>query len=133
MISGGAYTVKKIVVLAISILLLTIMFGCVTADEEIVLSSGGYYAVGDYETYMTPYLQLNIEEETFFMGAGAVISYAEHGSFEIKNGRLIATSQSTTFIFEIKDGHTLVLTDNGANEYFQVPKNTVFVFRKDLR
>lgn len=53
--------------------------------------------------------------------------------YEVENGTIIATSQSTTFEFEIKDKNTLVLIDNGDNEYFKIPINTQFVFSKDLK
>ena len=95
--------------------------------------SGNYYAVGDYEEMLTPYLWLDTNENEFSLGLGSVISYAENGSYKIADGKIIATSQSTTFEFEIKDKNTLVLIDNGDNEYFKIPINTSFVYSKDLK
>ena len=67
------------------------------------LLSGNYNAVGDYEEMLTPYFWINTENNEFQFGAGAVISYAEYGTYEVKNGVIIAASQTTTFRFEIKD------------------------------
>ena len=36
-------------------------------------------------------------------------------------------------ISHIKDNNTLVLIDNGDNEYFKIPINTQFVYSEDLR
>ena len=82
---------------------------------------------------LTPYLWIDTDENKFALGAGSIISYAEHGTYEIADGKVIATSQSTTFEFEIKDNNTLVLIDNGDNEYFKIPINTQFVYSEDLR
>lgn len=102
-------------------------------SNTVLLHSGNYYAVGDYEEFLTPYLWLDTSENRFSFGAGSVISYAENGTYEIVDSKIIATSQSTTFEFEIKDKNTLVLTDNGNNEYFKIPISTQFVFSKDLK
>ncbi len=90
--------------------------------------SGNYYAVGDYEDMLTPYLWIDADKHEFILGAGSIISYAERGTYEIADGKVIATSQSTTFEFEMKDHTTLVLIDNGDNEYFKLPINTQFVY-----
>lgn len=102
-------------------------------SNTVLLHSGNYYAVGDYEEFLTPYLWLDTSENRFSFGAGSVISYAENGTYEIVDSKIIATSQSTTFEFEIKDKNTLVLTDNGNNEYFKIPISTQFAFSKDLK
>jgi hypothetical protein len=97
------------------------------------LRSGNYYAVGDYEEMLTPYLGLDTDQKTFSFGAGSVISYAERGNYAVVDGSIIATSQSTTFQFEIVDKNTLILIDNGDNEYFKIPVNTQFVFSEVLK
>lgn len=106
--------------------------GCNSNDNSPLLS-GSYYAVGNYEEMLTPYIWLDTSTNAFSLGPGAVVSYAEHGTYEIENGTIIATSQSTIFKFEIKNTNTLVLIDNGDNEYFKIPINTQFVFSKDLK
>ena len=105
--------------------------GC-NSDTTPVLS-GNYYAVGDYEEMLTPYLSLDTNNSAFRFGAGSVVSYQEYGSYEILDGKIIATSQSTTFIFEIKDKNTLILIDNGDNGFFKIPINTQFVYSEDLK
>ena len=95
--------------------------------------SGNYYAVGDYEEMLTPYLWLDTNENRFSFGAGSIISYAENGTYELVDGKIVATSQSTTFKFEIKDQNILVLIDSGDNDFFKIPINTQFVYSEDLK
>ena len=113
-------------------LLILPSFAACNSDTTSVLS-GNYYAVGDYEEMLTPYLWLDTNENKFSLGAGSIVSYAENGFYEIVDGKIIATSQSTTFEFEIKDENTLVLIDNGDNEFIKIPINTQFVFSKELK
>ena len=101
-----------------------------THSDPCELPSGTYYMVGEFEEMMIPYLYLNFEDYTFSMGAGALVSYAEHGSFVVKENKISATSQSTVFVFEIKDNNTLILVDNGDNEFFKIPNNSEYVFRE---
>lgn len=101
-------------------------------SDPVRLHSGNYYAVGDYEEFLTPYFRLDTSQNRFYLGAGSIVSYAEYGTYRIVGSRIIATSQSTTFVFEIKDTNTLVLVDNGDNHYFKLPVNTQFVFSEDL-
>ncbi len=115
-------------------LIILISFSSCNADNNVTsLRSGNYYAVGDYEEMLTPYLWLDTDPKNFSFGAGSVVSYAEYGTYEVVDGTIIATSQSTTFQFEIVDKNTLVLIDNGDNEYFKIPVNTQFVFSEDLK
>lgn len=122
---------KRIICCLMCVLILPSFAGC-NSDTTSVLS-GNYYAVGDYEEMLTPYLWLDTNENKFSLGPGSVVSYAENGTYEIVGGKIIATSQSATFEFEIKDVDTLVLIDNGDNEFFKIPINTQFVFSKDLK
>ena len=82
---------------------------------------------------LTPCLYLDTDQKTFLFGAGSIISYLEHGTYEVADGTIVATSQSTTFRFEIVDKNTLILIDNGDNEYFKIPLNTQFVFSEVLK
>ena len=102
-----------------------------TKSDPCELPSGTYYMAGEFEELMTPYLSLNFEDYTFWMGAGALISYAESGTFVVRENRITATSQNTAFVFEIRNKNTLVLVDNGDNEYFKMPVNSEYVFRND--
>ena len=123
---------KRFLCCFICIVLMLSSAGCNSNDNTPILS-GSYYAVGDYEEMVTPYLSLDTDNNEFRFGAGSVVSYQEYGSYKIADGKIIATSQRTTFEFEIKDKNTLVLIDNGDNEYFKIPINTQFVFSKDLK
>ncbi|MBR3809581.1 MAG: hypothetical protein IKK46_04675 [Clostridia bacterium] len=122
---------KRILCCLICLLMLFSFVGC-NSDTTPVLS-GNYYAVGDYQEMLTPYLWLDISENKFSLGAGSVVSYAENGSYKILDSKIIATSQSTTFEFEIKDKNTLVLVDNGDNDFFKIPINTQFIYSEDLK
>lgn len=123
---------KRSAFLAVFLSLLFAFVGCHVNNSTNALASGNYYAVGDYEELMTPYLYLDTEDNTFAFGPGAVVSFAIHGSFEVKDEKLVAASQSATFVFEIQDEKTLVLQGNGY-EYFTLPDNTEFVYGEEIR
>ena len=117
--------------LLIGIVLISLTACQKTPSDPCGLHSGTYYMVGKFEEMMIPYLYLNFDDYTFSMGAGALVSYAEIGSFVVKENKITATSQSTVFVFEIKDTNTLILVDNGDNEYFKMPENAKYIFRSD--
>ena len=114
----------------ISLFLVTIgIFLFAGCDSEAPkLYNGTYNAVGDYEEYLTPYLELDTGKKEFRLGQGIIVSYSEYGTYKATKGKLIATSQNTTFTFEITDEKTLILIDNEGFEYPQIPINTQFVF-----
>ena len=66
-------------------------------------------------------------------GAGSLVSFAANGSFTIEEDTLVATTQIATFVFNIADYNTLVLVDNGYNEYFQLAEDSEFVYSDDLK
>ena len=127
----GGYEMKRIICCLICFLTLLSAVGC-GSDTTPVLS-GNYYAVGDYDEMLTPYLSLDTDNSKFRFGAGSVVSYQEYGSYKITDGKLIATSQYTTYEFEIKGDNTLVLTDNGDNDFFKIPVDTEFEYSEDLK
>ena len=122
---------KRIIYCLIFLLTLFSFVGC--GSDTTPILSGSYYAVGDYEKMLTPYLWLDTNENKFSLGAGSVVSYAENGSHKILDGKIIATSQSTTFEFEIKDKNTLILIDNGDKDFFKIPISTQFVYSEELK
>ena len=124
---------KRVISFFICLILLISFSGCNTDNDSTLLHSGHYYAVGDYEEMLTPYVWLDIEQNKFSFGAGSVVSYAENGTYKVVDGIIIAISQSTTFKFDIVDKNTLILIDNGDNEYFKIPINTKFIFSEDLK
>ena len=122
---------KRMLCCLLCLLMLFSFVGC-NSDASPV-RSGSYYAAGDYEEMLTPYLWVDTDKNEFLFGAGSIVSYAKYGTYEIAGGKIIATSQRTTFKFEIKDKDTLVLIDNGDNDYFKIPVNTQFVYSEDLK
>ena len=123
---------KRFFVFMLCLLLFTFV-GCNSIESEDQLTSGTFYMAGDFEEGLTPYVSLSLDDNTFRMGAGSLVSFQAYGSFEINGSKLIATSQITTFVFEIKDSKTLVLVDNGDNEYFQLEENSQFVYSDELQ
>ena len=126
---------KRVVLIAAAVCLAVVlaMPGCGADHPDDALSSGTYYAVGDYEETATPYLYLNADDQSFVMGLGIAVSYAEAGSFTVGAGKMTAVSQSTTYVFKIKDPKTLILIDIGDNGYFHFMENTKFVMGDDAR
>lgn len=124
---------KRIAVLALCIAMLLVFAACGSGNSESGQKTGNYFMVGDYEELLAPYLWLDMREKTFALGESSIISYAEVGAFETEGNKLIATSQSTTYIFEIKNESTLVLIDNGADKGLVLPNNSEFVYSEKYR
>lgn len=124
---------KRILCCLVCLILLASFVGCNADNNTTSLRSGDYYAVGDYEEMLTPYLFLNADENEFALGPGTIMSYAEIGTYKEVEGKIIATSQSTTFQFDIKDENTLILIDTGDSESFKTLLNTQFVFSEDFK
>ena len=121
---------KKILSILVLLSVVLSFGGCHFTSSGSTLASGTYYIDGDYPEYMTPYLQLDMEENTFSLGMGTILSYSESGSFMIVGEKLIGKSQNTVFIFEITDSNTLVLTHN---ELFdELPPDVHFVLTEDI-
>ena len=122
---------KRIVCCFVCLLMFFSLVGCNSNTNTV--RSGSYYAVGDYEEMLTPYLWLDIDKGEFCLGRGAAVSYSEYGSYDIVDGKIIATSQSTTYIFKIKDKNTLVLIDNGEFDFLKSHKNVQFVYSEEMK
>ena len=122
---------KRILCCLICLLMLFSFVGC-NSDTTPVLS-GNYYVKGDFEEGLTPYVSLSLDDNTFSMGAGSLVSFAANGSFTIEENTLVATTQIATFVFNIADSNTLVLVDNGGNDFFKIPINTQFIYSEDLK
>lgn len=118
-------------------LLVFSLIGCTDSNyvssSDISLQSGNYFAVGDYEKHSTPYVSFNTENHQFEFRGGALFSFAYRGSYKIEGEKIIATSQSTIFQFEIIDKNTVVLVDYGDEEDFYTPLNTKFVFSEEMK
>lgn len=123
---------KNFCVVLSAILILFVFTSC-SSDTHSSLRDGAYYMTGDNAEGMTPYFDLSLEDCKFQLGAGALFSYAEYGTFEIDHNRIIAKSQSTTFIFEIINQNKLILTDNGGNDFFKLPFSSEFIYSEKLK
>lgn len=114
----------------VGLILLLMLSGC---RSEAMVSSGTYYAQrmecnfeGQTLT-IRPYLGINAEDQSFYLSSSAFMSSAETGTYQIKNSKLIAETQNTTLVFEIKDPKTLILVDDGGWRTNIPPINTAFV------
>ena len=127
------YQMRKCSLFVLCVLFALAALGCGrdTADSVPTLKDT-YYAEGKYDAISTPYLYLH-EDNTFMMGLGAVYSFAEFGTYEIFNGDLVVTSQSSVYTFRIQDSETLVLIDTGDSLALNIPKNTRFLFQEELK
>ncbi len=120
---------------AIALILLVIVCICLVSCKNSVsdpsdLASGTYYARGDYQEFMVPYVQLNFEDYSFSMGMGTILSYAEIGTFTVKDHRLTATTQNGKSVFEIKNDGTLVLIEVAVPDW-DLPENLEFAYHQD--
>ena len=124
---------KRIFIFALCLIHVLLFVGCNSVETEENLTSGTYYMVGDFEEGLTPYVSLSLEDGGFAMGAGSVVSFQAQGSFSVEGNSLVAKTQISTFVFEIKDSKTLILIDNGDNEFFQLKENTEFIYSDTMR
>lgn len=115
---------KRLFSLSMCFVFLLVFVGCNSID----LKSGYYFKVGDYEEFITPYVNLNFEDNSFVFGEGTILSYAERGDFTVKGDSITATTQNTTFIFEIKDSSSVILIDCGEYEAFAEYVGSEFVY-----
>ncbi|MBQ7380017.1 MAG: hypothetical protein IJW70_10130 [Clostridia bacterium] len=120
---------------AIPLILLVVVCICLVSCKNSVsnpcdLASGTYYASGDYQEFMVPYLQLDFEDYSFSMGMGAIISYAEHGTFTVKDNRLTTTTPNGKAVFEIQNDSTLILIEENYS-WWEFPENLEFVYHRD--
>ncbi len=124
---------KHIICCLICLIVALSFVGCNSIKTEEDLISGTYYMSGDFDEGLTPYVSLSLEDGGFAMGAGSIVSFQAQGSFSIEGNSLVATTQISTFVFEIKDSKTLILIDNGDNEFFQLKENTEFIHSDTMR
>ena len=79
---SGTY-MKRTICIIIYMFVILACAGCSHNSDTVALSSGIYYAEGDYEEGLTPYVSLHLDDNTFSMGAGSLFSFAANGSFVI--------------------------------------------------
>ncbi len=123
----GFMEIKRTVALLLVVLSSILLVSC-DADAGLFVNDGTYYYVASSEKFWSsdyeeieeaidPYLYLSLEDNSFALGMASVISHAEYGTFKIEDNKLIAISQSTTYIFEIASKNKLILIKNGDIEY----------------
>lgn len=122
---------KKFVVCLFLFVLLFGVVGC--SSDNTKLQDGFYFPVGSYAETSTPYLKLNTDEKSFNFGAALIQSFALHGTYEVVDNKIIATSENEIFQFEIKDDGTIVLIDKGNSDYPDVPISTQFIHESKLQ
>ena len=118
-------SMKKFCLLLALTLIMSVLFcGCGMNFTDAQPESGFYLAKErsallsspDQTIELQPYVSLDTEEKIFTYGQSLLMSYAEYGYYEIKDDKLIATTQNeTTYKFEIKDKNTLVMIDDNGN------------------
>ena len=121
---------KRFALFTVCVLLLAGMTGCHSNDSTAPIGSGVYYVVGDFSEPVIPLLILDMENRFFAFKPFSRSGYGHYGSFEIKDQQMIAAIGNWTFVFEIKDKHTLILTEEGDTSY-DVPYNSEFLFSED--
>ncbi|MBR3987923.1 MAG: hypothetical protein IKK10_01310 [Clostridia bacterium] len=84
--------------------------------------SGSYYVKAD-DMMNSPYIYFS-DNSSFSMGSSVFASYAEFGDYEIKGGKLFATSQCADYVFEFVSSKQLRLID--CSESGLVCEGTVF-------
>lgn len=115
---------KKIsLLLAVVIIVMALLCGCGAQSAGVQLKTGCYLAeernssvaTADQVMMLEPYVSIDTEDNFFCYGQSLMMSYAEYGSYEIVDGKLVATVQNgNTYVFEIKDSNTLVrISDDG--------------------
>ena len=124
-------SMKRFIALFLIAISIFLFVGCESDAPD--LTPGFYYAVGEYEEFLTPYLCLETDKNQFSFGGGAALSYTENGSYKVSDEVIIATTQSTTFKFEIKDSKTLVLMEIEDYDLFNIPIGTQFVFSDSIK
>lgn len=123
-------------IISIYVCLFVVFVFCACGNNgEVELRTGGYYAEdnylkGEFEEIMEPRIYINIEKKTFSYSTSPFVSYVEHGTYKIKDNKLIATTQTATYEFEIKDSSTLVFVGNGSEDP-KIPIGTRFVFAEE--
>lgn len=126
---------KRLFVSIFCLAALFLLTACRQSDNTSLIS-GTYYAVndttvsfaGDFDP--TPYLWFDTAEKKFAYGLDKEVSYAETGSYTVKDGVIIATSNDKEYHIEIVDDKTLAMLGGEDSEH---PTRTEFVLYEATR
>ena len=120
---------KKLTCIFLCFIILVFTVGC--SNNTTTVKDGYYFAEGDFERYLTPFIRFNTEHKTFTMSSGLNVNYIIWGDYEIKDNILIANTKDDiypNFKFEIKSQNILILIDNEDRIMFKDRINKQFKF-----
>ncbi len=109
-------------------ILLFILAGCVSNPKT--LEQGTYYCT-NVPDKSTQYIHINLTDSTFYIGGDTFSSYREQGTIKVENGKLFASSEASTYVFEIKNNKTLILIENAETFPLYLHKNAKFILKNE--
>ncbi len=109
---------KKIVSAFICVILLLFTLCSCSSEPIYGLSEGCYMLNITSDTYPSPSIDFDLENNTFTFNYDILSSYFSHGTFSISDGKVIAKTDDGkyTYIFEITDNDTITFIQNGSSE-----------------
>ena len=99
--------------------------------KPVEIRSGTYFLKSELAKNMTPYLYLNLETDSARLSGSIAMSYAETGSFTVKDNRIQVETELTTYEFRIQDENTLILTDCTGENPFRLPVDGELVYSEE--
>ena len=93
---------KRILCCLFCFSLLCSFIGCIQKKNSPDLFQGMYYALGEYEYGLRPYILLLPHKSEFDLGIGTAISTVRGGTYQIIDDNIISSTDSPIFRFEIK-------------------------------
>ena len=120
---------KRLCTWLLCLLLVFSVAGCADADAEI--RTGCYFLKSDREEIMTPYLYLDLENNSAHLSGGMAMSYAETGTVTLDGTRILVETRPTTYVFRIQDKDTLILADCTGENPFDLPMGGKLVWKEE--
>ncbi len=118
---------KKLFLMILCLIITFAFFGC-NSNKEQKIQKGKYYIVGDYEDTSTPYIQIDLSDNTFEISKGDSYNFAVHGDFKINDNTIVAMTENGKYIFEIKSKSELLLIDILGDNGISFPDNSKFLY-----
>ncbi len=113
------------------VLCLCLLAGCAAGGEALELKSGSYFLKADTDRLITPYLYLDMENQSAHLSGSMVMSYAETGTVTIEGSRVMVQTGQTTYVLRMQDSETLILTDCSGENPFHLPVGGELVFNEE--
>ena len=120
---------KRLCAWLLCLLLVFSAAGCADADAEI--RTGCYFLKSDGEVIMTPYLYMDLENNSAHLSGGMAMSYAETGTVTVDGTRILVETRPTTYVFRIQDENTLILADCTGENPFKLPTGAELVYNEE--